>query len=83
MIKVTKSEDVDVKNGRLIKVPNTKRPKFSNAKKVYWTVWVEDANGKNERCLIFTDKEIKNAEYRAKQNQEDLTSKNLIIDVLD
>ena len=72
-----------VKNGRLIQVWNDLRKKFSNALKTYWAVWVEDANGKNERCLLFTDKEIENAEYRAKQNQEDLTKKNLITDILD
>jgi hypothetical protein len=72
-----------VKNGRLIQVWNDKRPKFSNAKKVYWAVWVEDADGGNERCLLFTDREIKNAEYRASKNEEDLTSKTLLTDFFD
>ena len=72
-----------IKNGRLIQVWNDQRPKFSNAKKVYWALWVEDANGKNERCLLFTDKEIKRAEYRASRNEEDLTKKNLLVDILD
>ena len=76
-------DKVTVKNGRLIQVWNDLRKKFSNAKKVYWAVWVEDANGKNERCLLFTDKEIKRAEFRALRNQEDLTKKNLITDLLD
>jgi len=72
-----------VKNGRLLKVWNDKRPKFSNADKIYFAVWVEDANGKNERCLLFTEEQIKTAEKRAEKNKEDLTSKNLIIDLLD
>ena len=72
-----------IKNGRLIQVWNDKRPKFSNANKVYWAIWVEDANGKNERCLLFTDNEIKRAEYRASRNEEDLTKKNLLVDILD
>ena len=76
-------DKVTVKNGRLIQVWNDKRKKFSNANKVYWTVWVEDANGKNERCLLFTDNEIQRAEYRASRNAEDLTSKNLLIDLMD
>jgi hypothetical protein len=76
-------DNVTVKNGRLIQVWNTLRPKFSNAKKKYWSVFVEDADGGNERCLLFTDREIKNAEYRASKNEEDLTSKNLLIDLLD
>jgi len=72
-----------IKNGRLIQVWNDLRKKFSNALKIYWAVWVEDANGKNERCLLFTDKEIKRAEYRASRNKEDLTRKNLITNLLD
>ena len=72
-----------IKSGRLIQVWNDLRPKFSNAKKVYWAVWVEDANGKNERCLLFTDKEIKAAEYRASRNEEDLTKKSLLTNLLD
>jgi len=72
-----------VKNGRLIQVWNDLRKKFSNAKKTYWAVWVEDASGKNERCLLFTDKEIERAEYRASRNKEDLTKKNLITNLLD
>jgi hypothetical protein len=72
-----------VKNGRIIQVWNTARKKFSNAKKKYFAVWVEDANGKNERCLLFTEKEIKRAEYRASRNKEDLTEKNLITDIFD
>ena len=72
-----------VKNGRLIQIWNDNRPEFSSAKKTYWAVWVEDANGKNERCLLFTDKEIKSASDRALKNKEDLTKKNLIVDILD
>ena len=83
MIKVTKSEDVDVKNGRLIKVPNTKRPKFSNANTEYYAIFVEDANGDNERCLLFTENEIKSAEYRACRNIEDLTQKSFWTDLWD
>lgn len=72
-----------VKSGRLIRVHNTKRPKFSNAKHQYTAVWVENANGKKERCLLFTENEIKQAEYRAKRNKEDLTDKSWFTDVLD
>jgi len=71
------------KNGRLIQVWNDKRKKFSNAKKVYWALWVEDANGKNERCFLFTDKELEQAEYRASRNKEDLPKKDLLTDMLD
>lgn len=80
------SEKIDknsIKNGRLIKVWNTEKPKFSNANEQYIAIWVEDANGKNERCLLFTPSAIKVAETRASKNQEDLTKKNLIINFLD
>ncbi len=76
-------DKVTVKNGRLIQVHNENRPIFSNAKKTYYAIWVEDANGKNERCLLLTDNEIRVAEKRAERNKEDLTSKNLIIDIMD
>jgi hypothetical protein len=76
-------DKVKVKAGRLIKVWNTKRPKFSNAKREYFSIWVEDANGSNERCLLFTDKEIERAEYRAQRNIEDLTDKDFLTDLLD
>jgi len=72
-----------VKAGRLIKVINTNIPKFSNAKKQYIAVWVEDTNSANERCLLFTDKEILSAEHRADQNKEDLTRKDFFTNLID
>ena len=72
-----------VKAGRLIKVWNTKRPKFSNANQKYVAVWVENANGKKERCLLFTEKEIERADYRASRNKEDLTDKDWFTDAID
>jgi len=74
-------DKVKVKAGRLIKVFNTK-PK-PNAKPWYISVWVEDADGKNERCLLFTEKEIQNAEERANKNKEDLTNKNFFTNLFD
>ena len=50
-----------IKNGRLIQIWNDKRPKFSNANRQYFAIWVEDEDGENERCLLFTENEIKNA----------------------
>ena len=70
-----KLADVKVVAGRLIPVVNTERKAFSNAKAQYMAVWVEDADSENERCLLFTEKEIAQAEYRAKRNPEDLTEK--------
>jgi hypothetical protein len=76
-------DKVLVKNGRLIKVLNMNKPKFSNANNTYYAIWVENANGHNERCLLLTEKEIKVAENRAMKNKEDLTSKNLLLNILD
>ncbi len=74
-------DKVKIKAGRLIKVFNTK-PK-PHAKSWYVSVWVEDANGKNERCLLFTENEIKRAEERSNKNQEDLTNKDFFTNLLD
>ena len=74
-------DEVRVKSGRLIRVWNTLHKK--NEKKGYVSVWVEDANGTNERCLLFTEKELERAELRASKNLEDLTSKNFITDLID
>lgn len=76
-------DKVRVKTGRLIRVWNTEKKKFSNASAKYVSVWVEDANGKNERCLLFTEKEIARAEERASKNVEDLTTKGFITDLID
>lgn len=76
-------DKVRVKAGRLIRVWNDERKKFSNAAPEYVSVWVEDANGSNERCLLFTQHEIKVAEERAEKNKEDLTSKGLFTDLVD
>lgn len=72
---IQKLQDVKVVAGRIVAVYNTKKKAFSNAKDQYLAIWVEDADGKNERCLLFTDKEIARAEYRASKNPEDLTEK--------
>lgn len=74
-------DKVKVKMGRLIRVWNTK--KKSAANKIYVAVQVEDANGKNERCLLFTEYEIKRAKDRAKKNLEDLTKKEFFTDFVD
>jgi hypothetical protein len=74
-------DEVRVKAGRLIRVWNTLKKKNEN--KGYVSVWVEDADGKNERCLLFTEKEIAKAELRASKNVEDLTKKGCITDFID
>lgn len=76
-------DDVSVKAGRVIKVWNTERKAFSNSKDYYNAIWVEDANGGNERCLLFTDHELERAEYRASKNTEDLPQKGFWTDLFD
>lgn len=74
-------DKVKIKPGRLVRVYNTEKKKNENDG--YVSVWVEDANGKNERCLLFTEKEIQRAELRSKRNIEDLPNKNFLTDLLD
>ena len=76
-------DQVKVKAGRLIRVWNSERKKFSNSAAKFVSVWVEDADGKNEQCLLFTEKEIQRAVDRAKKNEEDLTKKAWATDLLD
>ena len=74
-------DQVKIKQGRLIRVENKDRI-FGSAE-TYVAVQVEDANGKNERCLLFTDNEINIAQERAEKNKEDLTSKSFVTNLLD
>lgn len=71
------------KAGRLIRVWNTERKKFSRENLQYTALWVEDANGKNERCWLLTDSEIKRLEYRSERNKEDWTKKGFWEDLMD
>jgi hypothetical protein len=70
-----------VVKGRLISVDNKNRA-FGSADK-YIAIQVEDADGGNERCILFTDAEIAKAEERAKKNPEDLTEKGFFTNLLD
>jgi hypothetical protein len=74
-------DQVKVKQGRLIRVENTEKT-FGSAD-VYIAVQVEDADGSNERCLLFTEKELEAAQERADNNKEDLTTKSFLTDLLD
>lgn len=80
------SEQIDrvpPKMGRVIKVKNTQRPKFTRANTEYYAVWVEDADGNNERCLLFTEREIQDAEHRSLRNKEDWTKRSWLTDLVD
>jgi hypothetical protein len=83
IVDAQKIDKVTIVAGRLVRVKNTKKPKFSNAKDEYLAVWIEDANSKNERCILLTQRELDIAEKRAKRNLEDLPKKSFIQDLLD
>ncbi len=78
-----KLDQVGVVPGRIIRMRNTNKPKFSNAKDEYNVLWIEDADGSNERCLFFTPREIAVAELRGQKNKEDWPKKGLLQDLID
>lgn len=53
-------KDADVKMGNLILVKNTKKKPTENDE--YVSLHVEDEDGENERCLLFTQIEISDME---------------------
>lgn len=73
--KAVEVHDGRVKLGQIVKVENTERPSFSNARKFYNAVWVADSDGENERCLLLTDNELERIEYRSSRNKEDWTKR--------
>ena len=72
---------VTVKAGRLIPVANQNRKLGSN--RAYFSLWVEDANGGNERPILLTKSQLEVAEARAKANPEDCPKKGFVMDLLD
>ena len=70
-----------IRAGRLIRVRNIGKKPAANQE--YYAVWVENENGKNERCILLTDFELSRAEDRAKKNPEDLPEKSLFMDIID
>jgi len=81
--KAEKLANVRVAAGRIIPVRNRERRAFSTAKYGYLAVWVEDSNGKNERCILLTPFELSRAEERARKNPEDCPKKGIITDLID
>ena len=65
------SKKTKIKAGRLYLVKNVDKPHFSNAKSQYFALWVEDSNGKNERPLLITERELNIVETRSSNNPED------------
>lgn len=52
-------KELPIKLGQLIKVENKNKKKLEN--KSYIALQVEDLDGSNERCILFTENEINNA----------------------
>jgi hypothetical protein len=70
------------RKGRTVRVYNKNR-KHWKANTYYVAVIVENENGDNERCLLFTEYELNRAEDRAKKNAEDIPSKGFLADLFD
>lgn len=66
------SSNATIKNGALITVSNTNRKSFSNEKINYTAIWLQDSTGKNDKCYLFTGKEIIKIISRIKTTSLDL-----------
>ena len=75
-------DKVRVVAGRIIRVINTAR-KYRAESSFYHSVWVEDADGGNERCLMITASEMKRIEKRSQKNREDWPEKGMLTDLFD
>ena len=82
-------DDCRVVPGRIIRVLDKKKTDYDgdgfedNTKNVKYVIWVEDANGKNERALMFTKEQLEFAEKLACDNPEDIPKKGFIQDLID
>ena len=90
MAKALKLDDQRVIPGRLIRVLNKAKPGImdddevaDHTDNILSMVWVEDADGGNERALAFTPLMLKLAEEMAQQNKEDIPKKGSIQDLID
>lgn len=70
-----------VREGHVVEVYNKNRPKFSNAKRKYYAIWVQQ-DGK-ELPIMLSDIELANAKKRAVKNPEDVPKKSLINNITD
>ena len=54
--------------GKLFRVKNNKKPKFSNAKDEYFSVWIENLDDTDKKLLLFTKRELDLSEERSRKN---------------
>ena len=83
---VSKSEAIvlnneSVREGHIIEVYNKNKPKFSNANKKYYVIWVERDN--TEFPIMLSERELENARYRAIKNPEDVPKKSFVNNLTD
>ena len=50
---------------------------------ILYAVWVEDVDGKQERCILLTPTMLAEAEQLAKDNPEDVTERSMLQDLID
>lgn len=80
-MKALRITDAAVKQGRL--VPMWNQGHEDNVDEWFYALWVEDHDGRNERCIVLTRQMLAKAEKLAGLNKEDLPAKPLIRDLLD
>jgi|TARA_B100002003_G_C14106061_1_gene532015 hypothetical protein len=81
-------DDCRIVPGRIVRVLDKRKEDDTDnvedeTKNVKLVVWVEDANGKNERPLMFTEDTFKDAEDLAKENPEDIPQKSVLQNMID
>jgi hypothetical protein len=67
--------------GRILKVWNEKRPKFSNENKLYYVIHAERDG--EEFPIMLTENELQRAIRRAERNPEDVPKKSFLNDIFD
>lgn len=73
--------DEKVCEGRIVKVYNKMKKKFSHENKHYYVVWVQK-EGK-EFPIMLSDAELNRSIKRAEKNTEDVPKKSLLTDMVD
>ena len=70
-----------VREGHVVEVYNKNRPKFSNAKKKYYVIWIQKDGV--EFPIMLSDIELANLKKRADKNPEDVPKKSVLNNLTD
>lgn len=73
--------DEKVKEGHILEVVNTEKPKFSNANNKYYVIHCEKDGV--EFPIMLTQRELDTAIRRAERNPEDVPKKGFFTDLID